>query len=111
MHHTSKFSVILTVNDGFDIGGHDGGFGSPWFTVYLTVTLAELSEQRAIQLLNLAGITDGVQLAFCLSRAKEVLPLDLLLLAYLIKENTTSNFTNYELIEKTYLQIEPLLRR
>ncbi len=76
MHHTSKFSVILTVNDGFDIGGHDGGFGSPWFTVYLTVTLAELSEQRAIQLLNLAGITDGVQLAFCLSRAKEVLPLD-----------------------------------
>ena len=111
MHHTSKFSVILTVNEGFDIGGHDSGFGSPWFTVYLTVTLAELSEQRAIQLLKLAGITDGVQLAFCLSRAKAVLPLDLLLLAYLLKDSRAANSFEYELIEKTYLQIEPLLRR
>ena len=56
MHHKSAFSVILTVNDGFDISGHDSGFGSPWFTVYLRLTLAEFSEQRAIQLLRLAGI-------------------------------------------------------
>jgi hypothetical protein len=111
MHHTSKFSVILTVNDGFDIGGHDSGFGSPWFTVYLTVTLAELSEQRARQLLKLAGITDSAQLAFCLSRAKEVLPLDLLLFAYLLKDAIAAHSVDYELIEKTYLQIEPLLRR
>jgi hypothetical protein len=111
MHHKSKFSVILTVNDGFDIGGYNSGFGSPWFTIYLTVKLAELSEQRAIQLLKHAGITDDAQLAFCISKAKEVLPLDLLLLAYLIKEYTTSNSTDYVLIENTYLQIEPLLRR
>ncbi len=111
VHHTSNFSVILTVNDGFDIGGHESGFGSPWFTVYLTVTLAELSEQRAIQLLKLAGITDSAQLAFCLSRAKEVLPLDLLLLAYLLKDGIAANTVNYELIEKLYLQIDPLLRR
>jgi TIR domain-containing protein/AAA domain-containing protein len=111
MRHKSKFSVILTMNDGFDIGGHDSGFGSPWFTVYLTVTLAELSEQRAIQLLKLSGITEGVQLAFCLNRAKEVLPLDLLLLAFLLKNNMAMNSLDYELIEKTYLQIEPLLRR
>lgn len=112
MHHASKFSVVLTVNEGFDIGGHhDSGFGSPWFTVYLTVTLAELSEQRAIQLLKLAGITDSAQLAFCLNIAKEVLPLDLLLLAYLLKDAIASNIVDYELIEKTYLQIEPLLRR
>jgi TIR domain/NACHT domain len=112
MHHTSKFSVILTVNDGFDIGGHhDSGFGSPWFTLYLAVTLAELSEQRAVELLNLAGITDSAQLAFCLSKAREVLPLDLLLLAYLLKEGTVANNVDYGPIEKTYLQIEPLLRR
>jgi hypothetical protein len=111
MHHTSKFSVILTVNDGFDIGGYDSGFGSPWFTVYLTLKLAELSEQRSIQLLKLAGITDDAQLAFCIDKAREVIPLDLLLLAYLIKEHTTSNLTDYELIENTYLQIEPILRR
>ncbi len=111
MHHKSKFSVILTVNDGFDIGGHDSGFGSPWFTVYLTLKLAELSEQRAIQLLKLAGVTDDAQLAFCIGKAKEVLPLDLLLLAYLLKKNTTAISTDYELVENTYFQVEPLLRR
>ena len=111
MHHRSKFSVILTVNDGFDIGDHDSGFGSPWFTVYLTVTLAELSELRAIQLLQLAGITDGAQQAFCLGIAKEVLPLDLLLLAYLLKDAIASSAVDYEPIKKTYLQLEPLLRK
>jgi len=112
VHHTSKFSVILTMNEGFDVGGHhDSGFGSPWFTPYLAVTLAELSERRARQLLKLAGITDGTQLAFCLSKAKEVLPLDLLLLAYLLKDGIAANAVDYGCIEKTYLQIEPLLRR
>ena len=111
MHHKSAFSVILTVNDGFDISGHDSGFGSPWFTVYLRLTLAEFSEQRAIQLLKQAGIRDDAHLAFCINNAKQVMPLDLLLLAYLIKEYTTSDFTDYDLIENTYLQIEPLLRR
>lgn len=111
MHHKSKFSVILTVNDGFDIGGHDSGFGSPWFTVYLTLRLAELSEQRAIQLLKHAGIKDDAQLAFCIGQAKEVLPLELLLLAYLLKMYTTSSPLNFELIESKYLEIEPLLHR
>lgn len=111
MHHKSAFSVILTVNDGFDISGHDSGFGSPWFTVYLRLALAEFSEQRAIQLLRQAGIRDDGHLAFCINNAKQVMPLDLLLLAYLIKEYATSDFTDYELIEKLYLQIEPLLRR
>lgn len=111
MHHKSAFSVILTVNDGFDIGGHNSGFGSPWFTVYLTLTLAEFSEQRAIHLLKHAGITEEVQLASCLSIAKEVLPLDLLLLAYLLKEQAAANIIDYAFIENTYLQIEPLLRR
>lgn len=111
MHHTSKFSVILTMNEGFDIGGHDDGFGSPWFTPYLAAPLVELSEQRARQLLKLAGITDSVQLAFCLSIAKDVLPLDLLLLAYLLKDAMASKVVDYERIEKMYLQIEPLLRR
>ena len=111
MHHTSKFSVILTMNEGFDIGGHDDGFGSPWFTPYVAVTLVELSEQRARQLLKLAGITDSTQLAFCLSIAKEVLPLDLLVLAYLLKDAMAANAVDFELIEKTYLQIELLLRR
>jgi hypothetical protein len=110
-HHKSKFSVILTVNDGFDIGGHDSGFGSPWFTGYLTLKLAELSEQRAIQLLKHTGITDDAQLAFCIAKAKEVLPLDLLLLAYLLKEHTTVSPIDFGLIESTYLQVEPLLRR
>src|SRR5690348_15334781 len=100
MHHASTFSVILTMSDGFDIKGHyDSGFGSPWFTPYLAVTLAELSEQRAVELLNLSGITDGTQLAFCLSKAREVLPLDLLLLAHLVKEGTVGNAVNYDLIE------------
>jgi hypothetical protein len=111
MHHKSNFSVILTVNDGFDIGGHDGGFGSPWFTVYLTLRLAELSEERALRLLKLAGITDDAQLAFCIDKAKEVIPLDLLLLAYLLKKNTAASSIDYEHIENAYLQIEPLLRR
>lgn len=111
MHHTSKFSVILTMNEGFDIGGHDDGFGSPWFTPYVAVTLVELSEQRARQLLKLAGITDGAQLAFCLNKAKEVLPLDLLLLAHLLKDEMELKVVDYDRIEKTYNQIEPLLRR
>jgi hypothetical protein len=83
----------------------------PWFTVYLTLKLAELSEQRAIQLLKLAGITDDAQLAFCIGKAKEVLPLDLLLLAYLLKEHITVSSNDFGFIENTYLQIEPLLRR
>ena len=77
----------------------------------ISATLAELSEKRARQLLKLAGITDSAQLAFCLSKAKEVLPLDLLLLAYLLKNAKASNDVDYERIEHTYLQIEPLLRK
>ncbi len=110
--HKSTLLVILTIHDDFDAREHDSGFGSPWFTMYdVLVSLAALSEQRSMRLLHLAGITDTTQVAFCLNKARWRLPLDLLLLAYLLKEYTTSNSTDYELIENTYLQIEPLLRR
>lgn len=110
-HHKSVFSVILTMRDDFNVREYASSFGSPWYAMYLTLPIAELSEQRSIRLLHLAGITDNTQVAFCVNKARYRLPLDLLLLAYLLKEHTTSNSVDYELIEKMYLQVEPLLRR
>ena len=79
--------------------------------MFLTLPLAELSQQRSMRLLQLAGITDATHVAFCVNKAKHRLPLDLLLLAYLLKEPTTPGPIDFELIEKMYLQVEPLLRR
>jgi len=109
LHYRSKLSIILTVGDDFNANSYNSGFGSPWFTMYFTSRLAELSEQRAIQLLHAAGVTAAMQLAYCISIAKQTLPLDLLLLAYLLKDSTTGNPINYELIEKTYLHTKSLL--
>jgi hypothetical protein len=109
--HKSALSVILTIRDDFNVLEHASSFGSPWYTIYLILRLAELSEQRSVRLLHLAGITDATHVAFCVNKAKHRLPLDLLLLAYLLKEPTTPGPIDFELIEKMYLQVEPLLRR
>ena len=109
-HHESALSVILTVQDTFDVRKYDNRFTSPWYTMFLTLPLAELSQQRSMRLLHLAGITDTTQVAFCVNKARYRLPLDILLLAYLLKEHATSIPIDYELIEKMYLQVEPLLR-
>lgn len=110
-HHKTTLLVILAIHDDFNVREHNSGFGSPWFTMYSgLISLAELSEQRSWRLLHLAGITDTTQVAFCLNKARYWLPLDLLVLAYLLKEYTTSNSIDYEGIESTYLLIEPLLR-
>ena len=109
-HHKSALSVILTIHDDFDVRKYASRFTSPWYTMFLTLPLAELSQQRSMRLLNLAGITDVTQIAFCVNKARYRLPLDILLLAYLLKEPTTPGPIDYELIEKMYLQVEPLLR-
>ncbi len=110
MHHKTVFSIVLTISDDFAVCKHASGYGSPWYITYLILPLAELSEQRSMRLLQLAGITSTRQVAFCVNTATRRFPLDLLLLAYMLKEDTTSNFVDYELIEKLYLQVEPLLR-
>jgi hypothetical protein len=109
-HHESALSVILTVQETFDVRKYDNRFTSPWYTMFLTLPLAELSQQRSMNMLHLAGITDSAQVAFCINKAKYRLPLDILLLAYLLKEYATSIPIDYGLIEKMYLQVEPLLR-
>jgi TIR domain len=110
-HHKSALTVILTIHDDFDVRKYASRFTSPWYTMFLTLPLAELSQQRSMRLLHLAGITDVTQVAFCVNKAMYRLPLDILLLAYLLKEPTTPGPIDYELIEKMYLQVEPLLRR
>jgi hypothetical protein len=109
-HHETALSVILTVQETFDVRKYDSHFTSPWYTMFHTSQLAELSQQRSMSMLHHAGITDPTQVAFCINKAKHRLPLDLLLLAYLLKEHATSIPIDYELIEKMYLQVEPLLR-
>lgn len=109
--HESALAVILTIHDDFNIREHVSSFRSPWHVRFLKSSLEALSEQRSIGLLHLAGITDTTQVAFCVNKVRHRLPLDLLLLAYLLKERTTSDSVDYELIEKLYLQVEPLLRR
>lgn len=112
-HHASalKLSIILTSHPGFNMEDYHLTTGSPWFTNYPITKFAALSEQRAIYLLNKAGIIDNKQLAFCINKAKYLLPLDLLLLAYLLNKATTVSGTNYELAESVYLHLEPLLRK
>ncbi len=109
-HHEASLSVILTVQETFDVRKYSNRYTSPWYTIFHTSPLAELSQQRSMSMLHLAGITDSTQVAFCINKAKHRLPLDILLLAYLLKEHATSIPIDYELIEKMYLQVEPLLR-
>jgi hypothetical protein len=109
-HHEAALSVILTVQETFDVRKYSNRYTSPWYTIFHTSPLAELSQQRSMSMLHLAGITDPTQVAFCINKAKHRLPLDILLLAYLLKEYTRSIPIDYELIEKMYLQVEPLLR-
>lgn len=109
-HHEEALSIILTVQETFDVRKYANRYKSPWYTMFLTSTLAELSQQRSMSMLHLAGITDPAQVAFCINKAKHRLPLDILLLAYLLKEHATSIPIDYELVENLYLQVEPLLR-
>ena len=113
VHHkpTTEFSVILTIHSTFDVHRHASGYASPWFTQFGGIFwLEELSETRSVELLHGAGISNDEQLAFCLDTATYRLPLDLLLLACLLKEHTHDAMADYELIEAIYHQFEPLLR-
>lgn len=109
-HHEAALSVILTVQETFDVRKHSNRYTSPWYTIFHTSPLAELSQQRSMSMLHLAGITDTAHVAFCINRAKYRLPLDILLLAYILKEHATSIPIDYELLENMYLQVEPVLR-
>ena len=110
LHYELALSVLLTVQETFDVRKYDNRFTEPWYTMFHTLQLAEISQQSSMSMLHSAGITDPTQVAFCINKAKHRLPLDILLLAYLLKEHTTSIPIDYELIEKMYLQVEPLLR-
>jgi len=111
-HHASKlkFSVILTSNEGFTMRNYYQTSGSPWFTNYPETRLATLSEMRAIQLLELAGISDDKQVSYCINHIKKQLPLDLLLMAYLLKITSSAGVSNDKLAKDVYLHVEPLLR-
>lgn len=109
---TSELSVILTIHAAFDVHKHASGYTSPWFTQFGGFfPLEELSEGRSVEMLRHAGIIDEAQIAFCVNRpTHHRLPLDLLLLACLLKEYVPADAVDYELLEAIYLQLEPLLR-
>jgi hypothetical protein len=109
-HYKSAFSVILTAHVDFNVREYTNRTGSPWYPKYLIIQLAELSEQRSIQLLQSTGVTDMSRIAFCVHTARFRLPLDLLLLAYLTEKIPPTSSTDCEHIEKVYLRIEQHLR-
>lgn len=103
-------SIVLTTRDFHTLINTFKPLGpeSPWFNLYHVIHLTVLSEQRALELLRSTGIHESSQLA-CLGMAKERLPFDLLLLAYLVKIHATSGVVEYERIKAIYLDIRRLL--